>query len=258
MQLPPVQSLVFLILTLPVAAQGLLWSGSGSGIIEEISLVRSSGLADVNDPKVGTPVDYDYFLLGTNPAPGFTNSESGSKYTENIYVAQNAGYGSTYPLSGSAGNHAFATGGVSLSGKQSHLRIVNGLVLDTTSLLESAFTNKPELLGLPPQLSGDSIIYYDDSEFSRISSTNYYHTLLILNDPSGTAFDSADFGSVEFDLSKFATAKLYRENLSKINVQGGSSYYISFVADLKSIPEPSALVLVVMGVLPLARRKRHE
>jgi hypothetical protein len=251
MKLPPVHALVFLVLTLPAAAQDLLWSGSGSGIIEEISLTRSSGLAEAGDPGLGTPVDYEYFLLGTHPSGTLTTSESG--YAENIYVSQNAGYGSVSPFVGSAGNHAFSTGYPSLGGTMGGLRIVNDLVFDTTPLLNS-FRSGSGLLGAPSQLEGDSIIFYDDTDFSRVSSTSYNHTLLILNDPSGTAFDSADFGSAEFDLSKFATAKLYRESVSATYA---GSYHLSFVADLKCIPEPGALLLVAMGALPLARRRRR-
>lgn len=248
MKLPPIQALVFLVLTLPASAQSL-WSGSGTGIIEEISLVRSTGLALADDPKLGSSVNYDYFLLGTYPSGTPTSSQS--VYLENIFVSQLAGYGSGSPFRGSAGNYSFATGGSSW-GRMGKLNIVNDLVFDTTPLLNS-FQSVSGLTGVPSQLAGDSIIFSDDTDFSRTSSTYYHHTLLILNDPSGTAFDSAFFDAVAFDLSKFTTTKLYHEIVSS-NYMGSTN--LNFVADLKSIPEPGTLVLVVLGVLPLARRRR--
>lgn len=250
MKLPPVHALVFLVLTLPAAAQDLLWSGSGSGIIEEISFFRST--ASSNEPKLGGAVDYEFFFLGTQASSASTSSLA--IYGENIYVSDSAGYGQVSPLLGSAGNHSFSTGYPSFAGVTGALHIVNDLVFDTAPLL-SSFDSGSGLLGVPAELHGDSIIFFDDYDYSRVSTTFFNHTLVILNDPSGTAFDSAFFDGGLYDLSKFATAKLYHESVSGDPM--GINYDLSFVADLKCIPEPGSLLLVALGALPLARRRRR-
>ncbi len=157
------------------------------------------------------------------------------------------------PFLGSAGNHTFATGYPSFAGVTGALHIANDLVFDTSPLL-SSFKSESGLLGVPAQLHGDSIIFFDDYDYSRVSTTYYKHKLLILIDPSGTAFDSAFFDAGLYDLSKFATAKLYHESVS--GDPAGINHDLSFVADLKCIPESSTLLLAAIGALPLARRRR--
>lgn len=237
-------------LTLPVRAQNPLWAGNGTGIIEEICFFRSSASTDGNDPQLGSAVDYEFFFLGSQPAGSSTSSLA--TYGENIYISDSAGYGQVSPLLGSAGNHSFSTGYPSFAGVTGALHIVNDLVFDTAPLLGS-FDSGSGLLGVPSELHGDSIIFFDDYDYSRVSTTYYNHTLLILNDPGGTAFDSAFFDAGLYDFSKFATAKLYHESVS--GDPAGINYQLSFVADLKCIPEPSTLWLVVAGALPLARRR---
>lgn len=251
MKRSPLQALVLLALLLPVSAQDLLWSGSGTGIIEEISFFRSAAAADGGDPELGSALDYEYFFLGSQPSGASTSSLA--SYGENIYVSDSAGYGQVSPLLGAVGNHAFSTGYPSFAGVTGTLQIVNDLVFDTSSLL-SAFDSESGLLGVPSQLTGDSIIFSDDYDYSRVSTTYYSHTLLILNDASGTAFAAAFFNADLYDFSKFTTAKLYHESVS--GDPTGINYDLSFVADLKCIPEPSTLLLLALGALPMARRKR--
>ncbi len=86
MKSPPLQALWFLALTLPIPAQDLLWSGSGTGIIEEISFFRST--ASSNDPKPGGAVDYEFFFLGTQASSASTSSLA--VYGEKIYVYDSA------------------------------------------------------------------------------------------------------------------------------------------------------------------------
>jgi len=249
MKSSPLQTLWFLALTLPIPAQDLLWSASGTGIIEEISFFRSTPSSD--DPQPGGAVDYEFFFLGSQASSASTSSLA--VYGENIYVSDSAGYGQVSPLLGSAGNHTFSTGYPSFAGVTGALHIVNDLVFDTSPLLGS-FKSESGLLGVPSHLPGDSIIFVDDYDYSRVSTTYYNHTLLILNDPSGTAFDSAFFDAGFYDFSKFATAKLYHESVS--GDPAGINHDLSFVADLKCIPESSTLVLVAISALPLVRRRR--
>ena len=219
-------------------------------MIEEISFYASSGSSDA-DPSLGSLVEYRYLFSGTSLSGGSTMQQA--SYSENANVAQAAGYGSVSPFEGSVGNYSFGTGFYSFRGSPGTLFIINNSLFDTTPLLDS-FASESGLIGVPTQLEGDSIIFLSDSDFSRTSGASYKHTLVVLNDPSGNAFDSAFFGDVDASIDDFTSAKLYHESVTGSPV--GITYNLSFVADLKAVPEPAGIMLVVLGAIPLFRRNR--